>query len=158
MSRRQEKDKFERKHLIIQLKTLKNLNKLIENGATGFDLLFAVENNDNLPTLHYDGISFYDMFQDIGNQPIKEIPDKVKKNYRSFIIKEETDKGRFMEWLEETINELEKAVKPKDDYVKYKERRENIEMKQGVQFCQNCGEKITNPNQKICEKCGISLR
>jgi uncharacterized protein YheU (UPF0270 family) len=158
MSRRQEKDKFERNHLIIQLKTLKNLNKLIENGATGFDLLFAVENNDNLPTLHYDGISFYDMFQDIGNQPIKVIPDKVKKNYRSFIIKEETDKGRFMEWLEETINELEKAVKPKDDYVKYKERRENIEMKHGVQFCQNCGEKITNPNQKICEKCGISLR
>jgi len=153
-----EKNKYERKKLKLQLKTLKNIYKLIENGATGFDILFAVENNENLPSLHYDGISFYDMFQEIGNQSIKDIPNKVKKNYRSFIIKEETDKGRFMDWLKETRKELEKAVKPNDDYVKYKERRKNIEMRHGVQFCQNCGAKITNPNQKICEKCGISLR
>ncbi|TXT60657.1 MAG: hypothetical protein BAJALOKI2v1_90071 [Promethearchaeota archaeon] len=140
------------------MNTLKNIFRLIEEGASGFDILFAVENNENIPTLHYDGISFYEMFKEIGNQKVKEIPNKMKKSYKSFITVEDTDKGIFMEWLKKTIDALEKAVKPNDDYVKYKEQRKNVEMKKGVEYCRNCGAKISNPNQKICENCGVLLR
>ncbi|MHA2194981.1 MAG: hypothetical protein ACXABO_05235, partial [Promethearchaeota archaeon] len=94
------------------LEFLRRLLIMINDGATGFDLAYAVEKNQEVKKIIYDGILFYNTFIEIGNQKFIEVPDKVKKDYRSFKTIEDTEKYIFMVWLRERISSIEKKIKP----------------------------------------------
>lgn len=157
-----EEDKIEK--TIEKLDLLKRLLKMINEGATGFDLAYEVERNQEVKSLLYNGILFYNAFLEIGNKKFIEAPDKIKVNYKSFKTIEETEKYIFMIWLKETINSIEKEVQSNEDYAKYIEAIEAQEIKETIErlrkkltHCKNCGARIQSEVQEFCEKCGINL-
>ncbi len=152
------------KDLEEHLNFLKHLLRMIHTGATGFDLAYEVEKNQTIKNLIYDGILFYNTFLEIGSRPFIDAPDKIKVDYRSFKTIEDTEKYIFMVWLTDVIESLEKKTKPKSEYTKYLEAREEKELKPGreglpedLKYCRNCGAKILSKDQKYCEKCGVDL-
>jgi len=150
--------------LLEHLDFLKKIQKMIEDGASGFDLAYEVEKNHEIKNLLYDGILFYNVFLEIGQNKFINMPDKRKIDYKSFRTIEDTEKYIFMEWLKDTINTLEKDIRPKEDYTKYLEKLKEKELKESreklresLKFCKNCGERIRSKDQEFCEKCGINL-
>ncbi|MFX1442960.1 MAG: hypothetical protein ACFFHV_06050 [Promethearchaeota archaeon] len=53
---------------------------MIEIGAMGCDLAYEVEKNQYVKKLIYDGILFYNVFLEIGNQKFIDAPDIKKKD------------------------------------------------------------------------------
>jgi ribosomal protein S27AE len=58
-------------------------------------------------------------------------------------------------WLNEEIDKREKLLKENEEYEKY--IQESKKLKEKYIFCQNCGAKIKDRYQKVCEKCGFKL-
>ena len=135
-----------------ELGFLKNLLRMIENGATGFDLAFEVEKHQLVKKLIYDGVLFYNAFIEIGNNAFIEAPDKREVNYKAFKTVEETEKHLFIIWLKDTIANMEKKVSPEDAYDKYKKVKEK--KNELIINCKYCGARIKDKNQKFCEMCG----
>ncbi len=147
-----------------QLIFFKKMLRMIEVGATGFDLAYEVEKNKEVKKLIYDGILFYNTFIEIGNTRFIDVPDKKKMDYKAFSTIEDTEKYVFLIWLKEVITSIEKEIKPKEDYNKYKEIQKIKEIKEiqkklrkKLIYCKNCGEGIKNEEQEFCEKCGINI-
>jgi hypothetical protein len=139
----------------LPLKIFKKFSKMIENGATGFDLAFETEERQLTTRLMLNGIFFYHTFLKIGNQKFKDAPDTKKTNYQSFKLIEYTEKYIFMEWLNKIITNQDKKDSILKDYAKYVESKEY--KYKGYLLCKNCGAKITDKNQKFCEECGKEL-
>ncbi|HDZ16908.1 hypothetical protein LCGC14_0979230 [marine sediment metagenome] len=157
------KEKVE-KNLAEQLDFFKKMLRMIENVATGFDLAYEVEKNKVAKNLIYDGILFYNTFIEIGNTRFIDAPDKKKVDYKAFRTIEDTEKYVFMIWLKEIINSIEKEIKPREDFNKYKEIHKRIEIKEAQKkirknliYCKNCGERIRSEEQEFCEKCGMKF-
>ncbi|MHA1658514.1 MAG: zinc ribbon domain-containing protein [Promethearchaeota archaeon] len=148
-------EKEHEKVLSNKLKFLKNLLKMIENGASGFDLAYELEKKNSIKRLIYDGIMFYNTFLEIGDQTFLKAPDKKRVDYRAFRTVEDTEKYLFMIWLKESITNLEKEINPQGDYDKYRKAREKAPKR--LKQCKNCGAKIKDNNQKFCEICGSEL-
>ncbi|MFX1377928.1 MAG: hypothetical protein ACFFA4_02445 [Promethearchaeota archaeon] len=147
-----------------KLEFLKQLLIMINKGATGFDLAYEVEKNQEVKHLIYDGVLFYNTFLDIGNKKFIDIPDKITKNYQSFKTVEDTEKYIFMLWLNDTISNLQKGIHPKDDYEKFIESKMIEEKKEAerklreqLSHCKKCGAKIRDKQQEFCEECGENL-
>ncbi len=157
------KEKVE-KNLAEQLDFFKKMLRMIENGATGFDLAYEVEKNKVAKNLIYDGILFYNTFIEIGNTRFIDAPDKKKVDYKAFRTIEDTEKYVFLIWLKEIITSIDKEIKPREDYSKYKERHKRIEineaqkkLRKNLIYCKNCGERIRSEEQEFCEKCGMKF-
>ena len=147
-----------------QLIFFKKMLRMIEDGATGFDLAYLAEKNKVAKNLIYDGILFYNTFIEIGNTRFIDAPDKKKVDYKAFRTIEDTEKYVFMIWLKEIINSIEKEIKPREDFNKYKEIHKRIEIKEAQKkirknliYCKNCGERIRSEEQEFCEKCGMTF-
>jgi len=154
----------EKKDLIEHLDFLKKLLKLINRGATGFDLAYEVEKNKEMKYLIYDGILFYNTFLEIGSNRFIDAPDKRKVDFKSFKTIEDTEKYIFIIWLKDTIESIEREIKPNGDYAQYLERRKEQELLKTkkkllkkLNQCKNCGERIRSLDQEYCEKCGVKL-
>ena len=150
--------------IIDKLDFLKHLLDIINEGATGFELAYEVEKNQEVKSLIYDGILFYNTFIEIGSKKFLGAPDKVKVDYRSFKTIEDTEKFIFIVWLKDTITSLEKKVQPKEDYMKFVEVKKTQEIKEAMKklresltHCKNCGARIQSKVQLLCEECGESL-
>ena len=159
-----ENNKSEKKSLSKHLDFLKKLARLINGGATGFDLAYEVEKKKEIKTLIYDGILFYNTFLEIGTQRFIDAPNKKTSNFKSFKTIEDTEKYIFMIWLKETISSLEEDIKPREEYENYVESRKEEELSKNKKklikelgYCKNCGEKIRSNEQEYCEKCGVKL-
>lgn len=153
-----------RRDLREQLNFLKTLLKMINRGATGFDLAYEVERNQEIKRLIYDGILFYNTFLEIGIKKFIESPDKKINTYKSFKTIEQTEKYIFMVWLKDTINNLENEVQPGEDYSTYIEERKAQDEKKVMEklretltHCKNCGAQIKSKDQEFCEECGINI-
>ncbi|MFW9902107.1 MAG: hypothetical protein ACFFDY_12640 [Candidatus Thorarchaeota archaeon] len=164
ISKPMENNKNEKKSLSEHLDFLKKLVRLINRGATGFDLAYEVEKNKEIKSLIYDGILFYNTFLEIGTQRFIDAPNKKTSDFKSFKTIEDTEKYIFMIWLKDTINSLEGDIKPKEDYAQYVEARKEQEfiktkkkLIKKLLYCKNCGEKIRSSEQEYCEKCGVKL-
>jgi len=149
---------------IDRLDFLKNLLDIINKGATGFELAYIVEKNQEVKNLIYDGILFYNTFIEIGNSKFLDAPDKVKVDYRSFKTIEDTEKFIFMVWLKDIITKIEKSTQPKEDYTKFTEAKKTQEieeamkkLRQSLTHCRNCGARIQSEEQLLCEECGLNL-
>ncbi len=147
-----------------KLDFLKHLLGIIKEGATGFELAFEVEQNQEVKRLIYDGILFYNTFIEIGNKKFLDAPDKVKVDYRSFKTIEDTEKFIFMVWLKDTITSLEKKIQPKGEYAKFIEAKKAQEVREAMKklrerltHCKNCGARIQSKEQLLCEECGENL-
>ncbi|MFX1325715.1 MAG: zinc ribbon domain-containing protein [Promethearchaeota archaeon] len=158
------KKESKRRDLREQLNFLKKLLNMINEGATGFDLAYEVERNQEVKQLIYDGILFYNTFLEIGNKKFIESPDKITTTYKSFKTIEDTEKQIFMVWLKDTIDTLEKDIQPREDYSKYIEERKAQDEKEAIEklretltHCKNCGAQIRSKEQEFCEKCGINI-
>ncbi len=156
--------KSEKKNLIEHLDFLKRLLKLINHGATGFDLAYEVEKNKEIKFLIYDGILFYNAFLEIGSKRFIDAPNKRTSDFKSFKTIEDTEKYIFMIWLKDTIESIEKKITPEGDYAKYLEERKEQELLltkkkilKKLNHCKNCGERIRSLDQEYCEKCGVKL-
>lgn len=154
----------EKKTLEEQLNFLKKILTMIEEGASGFDLAFEVEKNKEVKKLIYDGIMFYNTFIEIGNARFSDVPNKKTIDYKAFRTIEDTEKYIFLVWLEDTIKAIEKEIKPKGEYLKFKESRKTTEIREAqlkkrekLTHCKNCGELIRSLEQDFCEKCGVQL-
>ena len=139
----------------IPFKIFKKFSKMIENGATGFDLAFETEKRQLTTRLMHNGIFFYQTFLKIGNQKFKDAPDTKKTNYQSFKLIEYTEKYIFMELLNKKKSDQDNKETILKEYAKYVESKEY--KYKGYLLCKNCGAKITDKNQKFCEKCGKEL-
>jgi hypothetical protein len=160
LSKRIENNKNEKKSLSEHLDFLKKLLTLINRGATGFDLAYEVEKNKEIKSLIYDGILFYNTFLEIGAKRFIDAPDKKTADFKSFKTIEDTEKYIFMIWLKETIESIEREMKPKEDYAKYiesRQKQEFLKTRKKLTHCKNCGERIRSKEQEYCEKCGINL-
>jgi ABC-type ATPase with predicted acetyltransferase domain len=69
-----------------------------------------------------------------------------------------------MIWLKETIESIEREIKPKEDYAQYVETRKEQQLLKTkkkrlkkLDKCRNCGEKIRSSEQEYCEICGVKL-
>jgi hypothetical protein len=158
------KEKFKENNMTQQLEFLKRLLEMIHNGATGFELAYEVEKNQEIKQLIYDGILFYNTFLEIGNNKFIDFPDKQTKAYTSFMTVEDTEKYIFMVWLNDKISTFQKRLHPMEDYekflkVKKDEERKEAEKKRREQLvnCKRCGAKIKDKNQEYCEECGENL-
>lgn len=114
--------------------------------------------------LIYDGVLFYNTFLEAGNKKFIEVPDKIKKDYKSFKTVENTEKYIFMVWLNDTISSLQEKIYQKEDYARYIEVKRGGEKKEAEEklkeqlvHCKNCGAKIRDKSQEYCEECGKSL-
>jgi tRNA(Ile2) C34 agmatinyltransferase TiaS len=147
-----------------KLDFLKFLLDIINEGATGFELAYKVEKNQDIKSLIYDGILFYNTFIEIGNKKFLNAPDKVKVDYRSFKTIEDTEKYIFMVWLKDMITSLKKKIQPTGDYVKFIEAKKAQEIRETMKklrerltHCKNCGALIQSKEQLLCEECGKNL-
>jgi len=147
-----------------KLDFLKHLLNIINEGATGFELAYESEKNQEVKSLIYDGILFYNTFIEIGNKKFLEADDKVKVTYQSFKTIEDTEKFIFMVWLKDTITTLEKKIQPKEDYAKFVETKKAQEIREAMEklrerltHCKNCGAQIRSKKQLLCEGCGEIL-
>ena len=147
--------KSNKEKFVEDLKLFKTLLDMIENGATGFDLAYEVEKNQYVKKLIYDGILFYNTFLEIGNKKFIEAPDLRKKDYSNFLTVEDTEKHLFMIWLRNEIKKREEIWQNEQAYKRY--LRDYEKVKEKYIFCQNCGAKIKDRYQKVCEKCGLKL-
>lgn len=143
---------------------LKRLLNMINEGATGFELAYEVEKNQEVKKIIYDGILFYNTFLDIGNKKFIEVPDKATTEYKSFKTIEDTEKYIFMVWLKDTITSLEKKIQPIEDYAKFIEVKKLQEAKEAMEklrlnltHCKNCGARIPSKDQELCEECGMDI-
>jgi len=148
----------------IKLDFLKHLFEIINDGATGFEIAYIVEKNQEVKNIIYDGILFYNTFIEIGNNKFFEVPDKIKVDYQSFKTIEDTEKFIFMIWLKDTITSLEKKIQPKEDYAKFIEAKKAQEIRKAMEklrerltHCKNCGAQIRSKKQLLCEGCGEIL-
>lgn len=139
----------------IPLTFLNKISKMIEKGATGFELAYETEKNEFQGRFMNDGIFFYKTFVNIGKQKFKEAPDKRKTSYQPFKLVEPTEKYLFMDWLEKKLAEKDKKKNMMDEYAKYVDSRE-YKYKE-VLICEKCGAQAIDKNQKICEECGEKL-
>lgn len=139
----------------IPLKFLKKISKMIENGATGFELAYKTEKNQLHSRLMNKGIFFYKTFLNIANQKFKDAPEKKKTSYQPFKLVEYTEKYLFMDWLEKKLAEKDKKKNIMDEYAKYVESREYKYTE--ILICEKCGAQSIEKNQKICEECGAKL-
>jgi hypothetical protein len=139
----------------IPIKFLKKISKMIEKGATGFELAYETEINSLQGRLMNDGIFFYKTFINIGKQKFIDVPDRKKTSYQPFKLVEPTEKHLFIKWLEKKIAEKEKKKNLMDEYAKYVDSRE-YKYKE-ILICEKCGAQTTDRNQKICEECGAKL-
>lgn len=158
------KEKFKENNMTQQLEFLKHLLEMINNGATGFELAYEVEKNQEIKKLIFDGILFYNTFLEIGNNKFIDFPDKQSKIYTSFKTVEDTEKFIFMVWLNNKISSLQKQLHPKEDYEKFlkakiDEEKKEAEKKRREQLvnCKKCGAKIKDKRQEYCEECGENL-
>ncbi|MFX0037351.1 MAG: hypothetical protein ACFE9I_17150 [Candidatus Hermodarchaeota archaeon] len=149
---------------IQKLSFLTWLLKMIHEGATGFDLAYEVEKNQEIKHLIYDGILFYNAFLEIGTKKFIEMPDKKIENFKSFRTIEDTEKYIFLVWLNDTITSLKKELFPKEDYEEYVKSRRAKEIKEAkdqlrerLTHCKNCGTRIQSKEQIFCEECGKKL-
>jgi len=163
-SKRRKPKENKNQRIIDQLDFLKNLLDIINKGATGFELAYEVEKNQEVKSLIYDGILFYNTFIEIGNKIFFDAPDNVKVNYRCFKTIEDTEKFTFMVWLKDTITSLEKKIQPKEDYAKFIEIKKSQEIREAKEklrekltHCKNCGARIQSKEQLLCEECGKNL-
>lgn len=163
-SRRRKPNENKMGKLIEKLNFLKLLMNIINEGATGFELAYEVEKNQEVKNLIYDGILFYNTFIEIGNKKFLDAPDKVKVDYRSFKTIEDTEKYIFMIWLKDTITSLEKRFQPKENYAKFVVAKKTHEIKEALKklrekltHCKNCGARIQSIEQILCEECGKNL-
>ena len=92
------------------LRFFKKLLKMIQEGATGFDLAYEVEKNHAIKKLIYDGILFYNNFVEIGNNKFIDIPDEKKIDYKLFKTVEKTEKYIFLLWINKMIKKLEEIL------------------------------------------------
>ena len=152
---KKENDKNQKHKFLNDLDMFKNLLKMIENGATGFDLAYEVEKNQYVKKLIYEGILFYNTFLEIGAQKFIDAPNLKKKDFTHFKTVEDTEKHLFMIWLRDEINEREKVLNNNVEYEKHIQERKKLKGK--FIFCQNCGAKNREKYQKYCEKCGFNL-
>ncbi|MFX0167366.1 MAG: hypothetical protein ACFE9V_18735 [Candidatus Hodarchaeota archaeon] len=158
------KGKINEKTMKKRLDFLKHLLNMINEGATGFELAYEVEKNQEVKKLIYDGILFYNTFLEIGNKKFIEFPDKVTIEYKSFKTIEDTEKYIFMVWLKDVIASLEKTIRPMEDYSKFievkklQEAKEEMEkLRLNLTHCKNCGARILSEKQEFCEECGIDI-
>ncbi|MFX0002933.1 MAG: zinc ribbon domain-containing protein [Candidatus Hermodarchaeota archaeon] len=147
-----------------KLDFLKHLSSMINEGATGFELAYEVEKNQEFKRLIYDGILFYNTFLNIGNKKFIDIPDKIIKNYKSFKTVEDTEKYIFIIWLNDAISSLQEEFHRTEDYKKFieakmaEERNEaKKKLREQMVHCKNCGAKIRDNEQEFCEECGENL-
>lgn len=148
-------DKISKYKILEDLTFYKNLLTMINDGATGFELAYTLEKNQSIKKLVYDGILFYNTFLEIGNLKFIEAPDVMKKDYSYFKTIEDTEKFLFINWLKTEIEKREEILAENEDYRKY--IQETTKMKDRYIFCQNCGAKIKDRYQKLCENCGFKL-
>ncbi|MHA2282439.1 MAG: hypothetical protein ACXAC5_16470 [Promethearchaeota archaeon] len=147
-----------------KLTFFKHLLDIINDGATGFELAYEIEKNQEVKSLIFDGILFYNTLIEIGNKKFLDAPDKVKVDYRSFKTIEDTEKFIFLVWLKDQINSLEKRIQPKEDYAKFIETKKAQEIKEAMEklrerltHCKNCGARVQSKEQLLCEECGMTL-
>lgn len=147
-----------------KLKFLKLILEMINNGATGFDLAYKVENHQDFKRLLYDGILFYNTFIEIGYKKFIDEPDTVKNSYTSFMTIEDTEKYIFMVWLKEKIHSLENEFQVKEDYAKFfqakkeeERRKAELRFRETLTQCRRCGSRVRSKHQIYCEECGVSL-
>jgi len=163
-SKRRKRKENKMQSLKDKLAFLKHLLDIINEGATGFELAFKVEKNQEVKSLIYDGILFYNTFIEIGNKKFLDAPDKVKVDYRSFKTIEDTEKFIFLVWLKDTITSIEKKNLPKGEYSKFIEAKKAQEIREAMKklrnkltHCKNCGARIQSKEQLLCEECGENL-
>jgi hypothetical protein len=147
-----------------KLDFLKLLLNMINEGATGFDLAYEVEKNQEMKHLIYDGVLFYNTFLNIGNKKFIDVPDKIIKNYKSFKTVEDTEKYIFIVWLNDTISSLQEKYHLTEEYKKYFEAKIAEEKKEAEKklrekliHCKYCGAKVRDSKQEFCEECGENL-
>ena len=143
-------------NILIDLRFLKKLLKMIEEGATGFDLAYEVEKNHAIKKLIYDGILFYNNFIEIGHKKFKEYPDIRETNYNSFKTVEKTEKYIFLIWIKEMINNKEELLESQNLDVKNLEIQ--FEQLNISQICPKCSAIIKDSDQILCENCGTKIR
>ncbi|MHA1803022.1 MAG: hypothetical protein ACTSU4_00645 [Promethearchaeota archaeon] len=136
-------------------KFLKTLLRMIESGATGFELAYFVEKNQKIKHLIYDGKFFYNTFLNTGNKRFINLPDKTIKSYDNFKTVEETEKYLFMLWLKEKLAEMEETIDVEKEYMKYEEKKYEDSSK--LMYCPECGARVREKNQLYCEFCGARL-
>ncbi len=154
--KKKENEKNQKHKFLDDLDMFKNLLKMIDNGATGFELAYEVEKNQYVKKLIYNGILFYNTFLEIGNQKFIEAPNVMKKLFNNFKTVEDTEKHLFMIWLRDEINSrTTKILNRKEEYKEIILEREKL--KERFIFCQNCGAKNREKYQMYCEKCGFKL-
>ncbi|MHA1688702.1 MAG: hypothetical protein ACTSUN_05110, partial [Promethearchaeota archaeon] len=134
---------------------LENLLRMIESGATGFELAYFVEKNQKIKHLIYDGKLFYNTFLNTGNKRFIDLPDKEIKSYDNFKTVEETEKYQFMRWLKKTLAEMKEAIDVEKEYMKFKEEKHEDSLK--LKYCPECAAPIRDKNQRYCEFCGARL-
>lgn len=147
-----------------KLEFLKKLRDLINQEATGFDLAYEVEKNQQVKVLIYDGILFYNTFIEIGTKKFVDVPDQIKTDYKSFRTVEDTEKYIFIVWLNDTIASLEQKINPRAEYLEYvkakkieEEQKAREKLRAQLTHCHNCGAKILSKEQEFCEKCGVNI-
>jgi len=148
----------------LELKFLKKLLKMIQDGATGFDIAFEIEKRQVIKKLIYDGKLFYNSFLEIGDKKFIDMPDTIKTSYKTFKTVEETEKNIFLMWLKDEITSREEKGNIKEEYAKYKELRKakdileaRRKLREQLTHCKFCGERIPTKEQEYCEKCGSKL-
>jgi len=163
-SKRMKPKENKMQRIVDRLDFLKHLLDIINNGATGFELAYELEKNQEVKSLIFDGILFYNTFIEIGNNKFLDYPDKVKVDYKSFKTIEDTEKYIFTVWLKDMITSLEKKILPKEDYAKFIEAKKTQEIREAMgklperlTHCKNCGARIKSKEQLLCEECGINL-
>ena len=140
-----------------ELEALEELFLKIEQGATGLELAYEAEKNNDLPQLYYNGIFFIETFKKIGGQVFIESPDVQVKIFDSFKTKEESEKSIFMKWINREISERKETLYPRSDYLKFKEMMERQEKVSKMGTCPYCGAFIKDKSQKYCESCGMQF-
>ncbi|MBN1214264.1 MAG: hypothetical protein JXA99_02360 [Candidatus Lokiarchaeota archaeon] len=125
---------------------------MIEQDATGYDIAYEIEDNGFKNDLISDGIVFYNIFLNIGDKSVKNIPNEEKQNYKTFKTMGDSHKKQFMNWANNIIEKFENPIKIKKEYEMYKESRKK--WKSQDIYCEKCGARVKNKNQKVCEECG----
>ena len=117
-SEKKKEDTKQKHKFLDDFDVFKNLLKMIDNGATGFELAYEVEKNQYVKKLIYDGILFYNTFLEIGNQKFIEAPDAKEKSFNNFKTVEDTEKRLFMMWLKDEIHSRStKILKNKAEFL-----------------------------------------
>ena len=141
---------------IKELEFLNKLLRMIEHGATGFELAHVVQKYNKIKKLIHNGIKFYNTFTEIGELIFLEAPDKKEKDYSFFKTVENTEKYIFMVWIRDEIAKGDVYLKNNVDSPTLIKLKEKI-IKQ-TKYCKKCDTEIKDDYQKICENCGEDIK